>query len=181
MSTFRRLVGTVAIAVGFAFVVAPAPMALAAQDKDCADFATQAEAQAVLDADRSDPHQLDGDNDGVACESVFGEPGQPPTDPAPFEDKDCRDFATQEEAQAVLDADASDPHQLDGDHDGIACETVFGDSGGDQVEEKPSGGVDTGGLSENPAEDSGSGLLIVLGGLALAGSAAVVVRRRATR
>lgn len=40
-------------------------------DKDCSDFATQAEAQAVLDADSSDPHRLDGrDDDGTACESL---------------------------------------------------------------------------------------------------------------
>jgi hypothetical protein len=37
-------------------------------------------------------------------------------------DLDCVDFDHQEEAQAVLDADPSDPHLLDGDGDGIACE-----------------------------------------------------------
>lgn len=37
---------------------------------NCADFATQAQAQAVLRADPSDPNQLDGsDRDGIACES----------------------------------------------------------------------------------------------------------------
>lgn len=36
-------------------------------------------------------------------------------------DLDCVDFATQEEAQAVLDADPSDPNNLDPNHDGIAC------------------------------------------------------------
>ncbi len=39
----------------------------AAQDLDCADFATHEEAQAVYDADPSDPNDLDGDNDGRAC------------------------------------------------------------------------------------------------------------------
>jgi hypothetical protein len=40
-------------------------------DLDCSDFATQAEAQQVYDADPSDPHGLDGyDNDGRACESL---------------------------------------------------------------------------------------------------------------
>ncbi|MCE3551274.1 excalibur calcium-binding domain-containing protein [Pseudonocardia sp. RS11V-5] len=43
-------------------------------DRDCPDFATQAEAQAALDADPSDPERLDADNDGIACESQFGEP-----------------------------------------------------------------------------------------------------------
>lgn len=39
-------------------------------DCDCSDFATQAEAQAVLDSSPGDPHFLDGDNDGVACEAL---------------------------------------------------------------------------------------------------------------
>ena len=42
-------------------------------DRDCKDFATQAEAQAVLDADPSDPNGLDRDNDGMACDDFdFG-------------------------------------------------------------------------------------------------------------
>ncbi|MBE9182419.1 thermonuclease family protein [Oculatella sp. LEGE 06141] len=39
-------------------------------DLDCSDFSTQAEAQAVLNGDRSDPHRLDGDGNGRACESL---------------------------------------------------------------------------------------------------------------
>ena len=39
-------------------------------DLNCSDFGSQAEAQAVLDQDPSDPHGLDGDNDGIACESL---------------------------------------------------------------------------------------------------------------
>ncbi len=38
-------------------------------DMDCADFASQAEAQAALDADPSDPNGLDADDDGIACET----------------------------------------------------------------------------------------------------------------
>lgn len=34
---------------------------------NCDDFATQAQAQAVLRADPSDPNRLDGNRDGVAC------------------------------------------------------------------------------------------------------------------
>lgn len=44
--------------------------ACVSSDCDCADFATQAEAQAVLDGFEGDPHRLDGDRDGVACESL---------------------------------------------------------------------------------------------------------------
>jgi competence protein ComEC len=42
----------------------------AATDCDCADFSTQAEAQACLEASPGDPFNLDGDNDGNACESL---------------------------------------------------------------------------------------------------------------
>jgi micrococcal nuclease len=37
---------------------------------DCASFATHEEAQRVLEQDPSDPHYLDGDGDGVACEEL---------------------------------------------------------------------------------------------------------------
>jgi hypothetical protein len=60
-------------------VVPPAPEptestpALApAGDLDCVDFATQAEAQAVLASDPSDPHGLDADGDLEACEELLG-------------------------------------------------------------------------------------------------------------
>jgi len=36
---------------------------------NCADFASQAQAQAVLRADPRDPNRLDTDKDGIACES----------------------------------------------------------------------------------------------------------------
>jgi len=42
----------------------------AATDCDCADFGTHAEAQACFEAHPGDPFNLDGDNDGVACESL---------------------------------------------------------------------------------------------------------------
>jgi hypothetical protein len=37
---------------------------------NCADFASQAQAQAVLRADPTDPNRLDGDADGIACEHL---------------------------------------------------------------------------------------------------------------
>lgn len=39
---------------------------------NCTDFASQAEAQAVLRADPSDPNRLDRDGNGIACESSPG-------------------------------------------------------------------------------------------------------------
>ncbi|WP_219413340.1 excalibur calcium-binding domain-containing protein [Pseudonocardia nigra] len=41
-------------------------------DRDCADFATQADAQAALTSRIGDPERLDADDDGVACEQHFG-------------------------------------------------------------------------------------------------------------
>lgn len=43
------------------------------RDRDCSDFATQAEAQAFFLANGGparDPHRLDGDGDGIACERL---------------------------------------------------------------------------------------------------------------
>ncbi|GGS85020.1 excalibur calcium-binding protein [Streptomyces violaceus] len=48
-------------------------------------------------------------------------------------DLDCRNFAFQEDAQAVFDADPSDPNRLDEDQgpdDGIACEALPRRGGG---------------------------------------------------
>lgn len=58
-------------------------------DLDCSDFVYQEWAQEYLDADPSDPYQLDGnDNDGIACEGLPSEPVEPepvftPPPPAP--------------------------------------------------------------------------------------------------
>ena len=63
-------------ALGLAFalaalVLAALPSAASASDKDCADFATQRAAQIFFlkhGGPQRDPHRLDGDDDGVACE-----------------------------------------------------------------------------------------------------------------
>ncbi|MEE8290789.1 MAG: excalibur calcium-binding domain-containing protein [Candidatus Tectomicrobia bacterium] len=39
---------------------------------NCSDFTSQAQAQAVLRADPTDPNRLDGDKDGMACEGNRG-------------------------------------------------------------------------------------------------------------
>jgi hypothetical protein len=46
------------------------PQEHAARDLDCADFARRADAEAALRADPRDPHGLDADRDGVACEHL---------------------------------------------------------------------------------------------------------------
>jgi hypothetical protein len=62
-------IGATLLAVVYLFTIGPS--ASGQQDLNCDDFATQEEAQAVYDQDRSDPHGLDGDdNDGIACENL---------------------------------------------------------------------------------------------------------------
>ncbi len=40
-------------------------------DRDCSDFRSWAEAQRFYESQGSgDPHRLDADNDGIACESL---------------------------------------------------------------------------------------------------------------
>ena len=60
---------TVALFTALTFTSA---MPALAQTLDCDDFETQAEAQAELEADPSDPNNLDFDGDGVACEELSG-------------------------------------------------------------------------------------------------------------
>ncbi|HEY0401647.1 MAG TPA: excalibur calcium-binding domain-containing protein [Blastococcus sp.] len=60
---------TVAIVLTAGMSVPLAGTALAAPDRDCADFASQPDAQAAFDAVPGDPERLDGDNDGQACEN----------------------------------------------------------------------------------------------------------------
>ncbi len=64
----RRLLPLAALALLMA-VASPAAANHAA-DVDCPDFATQAAAQRHLLAHPGDPDGLDGDHDGVACESL---------------------------------------------------------------------------------------------------------------
>ncbi len=57
--------------------------------------------------------------------SVVGDGDLPYDSSGP--DRDCSDFATHAEAQRFFIAaggPAKDPHRLDGDHDGIACESL---------------------------------------------------------
>jgi hypothetical protein len=51
--------------------VAQGPCNCSGPDLNCGDFSTHAEAQACFEfCGAGDPFRLDGDNDGVACESL---------------------------------------------------------------------------------------------------------------
>ena len=66
---FHRLAAAGGLAMAAAtFLASPA----SAADLDCSDFATQAQAQAVYDADPADPNRLDVDGDGIPCEGAGG-------------------------------------------------------------------------------------------------------------
>ncbi|MDD7918025.1 excalibur calcium-binding domain-containing protein [Actinomycetospora callitridis] len=151
------LLAAVGPGAGAAFAAGPG-------DKNCSDFQYQEDAQEVLDGNSADPNGLDRDDDGEACETLPHRPvindvsldDDAPADPAPStrhssgttwtaadtsdesststRDRDCADFDSQAEAQAVLDDDPSDPERLDADDDGIACES-FGYA--DDVETVP--------------------------------------------
>lgn len=63
-------------AVSGALVIAFAPLG-AAQDRNCDDFDSWREAQDFFEAEggpENDPHGLDGDSDGIACEDFPGAP-----------------------------------------------------------------------------------------------------------
>lgn len=60
------------------------------------------------------------DEDGEAATDSDGEvPPLPPDG-----DYNCGDFKTQEQAQEILESEPGDPHNLDRDGDGVACESL---------------------------------------------------------
>ncbi len=138
---FSMTLLAVAILIFYMVLLAAPSNTLAQQDLNCSDFDFQEEAQAELESEPNDPNNLDSDNDGTACETLprrGGDNSAPGGTPAnASNDLDCSDFDTQPEAQDELDADPSDPNGLDGDSDGVACESL------------PGGGGDGGGTPDN--------------------------------
>ena len=66
----------IVLLVAGATLAVVAPPAALAQDVDCPQFATHEEAQAFFEAEggpASDPHGLDADDDGLACEDLPSE------------------------------------------------------------------------------------------------------------
>ena len=118
-------------------------------DFNCSDFTTWREAQDFYVAEggpSEDPHQLDRDGDGTACQSLPGAPGDDPEPPTAkagtstpgngFVDRNCSDFTTWREAQDFYEAEGGpgeDPHGLDRDSDGTACQSLPGAPGDDPI------------------------------------------------
>ncbi|MGH2615658.1 MAG: hypothetical protein ACRDJC_10500 [Thermomicrobiales bacterium] len=107
---------------------------------DCTAFGSYEEANDYYAQNPDAVDALDDDGDGEACEVYFGREEREErrrdrnADTAEDEldgdvelaqeagsDLDCEDFDTQEDAQATLDEDPSDPNNLDPNGDGIAC------------------------------------------------------------
>lgn len=110
----------------------PGPGSARQDELDCRSFETFDEANAYYADHPEAADSIDDDGDGEACEVYFGLEARddlPVDDSATTDandarvtdDLDCEDFATQEEAQAVLDEDSGDPNNLDPNQDGIAC------------------------------------------------------------
>jgi LPXTG-motif cell wall-anchored protein len=93
--------------------LALAGQAQAQGDLDCSDFDTQQEAQAVFDADPSDPHGLDGsDGDGIVCESLPDGPPVTPTSPSQEQPEDSP--PSESGTCEVIDRLAVAPERRDG-------------------------------------------------------------------
>jgi hypothetical protein len=90
---------------------------------------------------------------------------------------DCSDFLFRDIGQAILDANPSDPHNLDPDNDGIACENLP-DRG--QADTFPSTG--TGGTASASAGQVARWLMAAFAGLGLAMAGGIGLSRyRASR
>lgn len=66
----KRQLGLFAAIVAFALAL---PAGATAGDKDCSDFSTWRQAQNFYikhGGPKRDPHRLDADDDGIACESL---------------------------------------------------------------------------------------------------------------
>jgi hypothetical protein len=82
MRALLRL-ATVGLPVFCVVVLTAAGASAQTGDRDCRDFGSQADAQAALNADPSDPNRLDADADGEACEEFsYGPAGAVAAEPA---------------------------------------------------------------------------------------------------
>ena len=123
------------------------------RDLDCSDFASQREAQAVFNRDRSDPNRLDRDGDGRACETGEGNPRQRGNE------RDQREENERTDRQGNRRTDGNERQRDEGDER--------------QVPKMPRGGVETGGQGTEGMEASavfgaGGVLLLTAGGLTVA-------------
>ncbi len=120
-----------------------------AQDQfNCSDFATQADAQATLQFDPSDPNDLDGNEDGEACESGVG-PGGTLT----------ADVAISQMSDGTQDVDTSADTSGDTSGDTGSGDTSADTTSGADTSSSTSGSTTTGSTSGGTALPStGAGI-----------------------
>lgn len=133
----RRLLYLAALSMVIGLVFAPVALAQSRGPSgadgtyNCEDFDDQGQAQQVFNQDLSDPHGLDADGDGQACEELptvtqegtipgEGEAVSPGSEPTQVS---CSGFASQFGAQQYYDYNATPEEQaiLDPNGDGLAC------------------------------------------------------------
>ncbi len=180
--TIRTILASLAIAV-----VATLPLAgvaAARPDRNCPDFATQADAQQAFDSVPGDPERLDADGNGIACESLPGGPAAEPTT-TPLDQLIAKQPAASPATAPTTTLKPSTPKPTT--KPAVQPTTTLADPAArepvavaparqGQVSVVPRGGVDTG-------DGSSSGFPLVvagLGGMAALG-ATVAGRRRADR
>ncbi len=158
----RRLLLLTALCIAAVAVFAPAAMA---QDEfDCEDFATQEDAQAEYDADTSDPSGLDGPigesssgEPGVACEELPSGGGSTATPTA--EETMMMDDSASPEATMMMDDSASPASDEES-----ATPTAIAESD-DEGSASASPLPDTGGAVSPAALSVVAALLLVGGGI----------------
>jgi len=93
-------------------------------DLDCADFATQAEAQTEFDSGTSDPNRLDADDDRKACETFdYGRMADGNDDGG----ADERQYGNDERQYGNDEGDVDDPDDV---VPGTGADTDLPDTGG---------------------------------------------------
>lgn len=181
----RLLRAALATILGAAFLLVSGQAASAQTgDLNCDDFASQAEAQANLNANPSDPNGLDRNNNGQACESTVYPPsgggsttvpdntdGAPTTTLPPSSvDSGTAEAIDAARARAAAEARAA-AAAAEAQARASATSTPGSTSGTTSV--MPSGAVATGFGGTAPKPEPGNpqslGLALMAGGLALAG------------
>lgn len=152
--------------------------------EDPADDATPADAPDATAPDATDPDETDleettPEETTTAPETTTPAAGAPTAGRG--SDLDCVDLS-RAQAQAVLAADPSDPHNLDRDGDGRACEgpDLVAAAGTGQVVAVPGGGVEAGDGSGGAGVDPTVFLLVGTGAVLAAGAGVVVWSGRRT-
>ena len=104
----------------------PEPETLALYERSGADvYRTDESGTVVVTATADGQYSVDAQPSAAPGFVPAAEPSSSPAFDPSGEDKDCGDFGSQAEAQAFFEAAGpGDPHRLDGEGDGVACEAL---------------------------------------------------------